>query len=443
MPSFQVKQGTFNKPASTGVQEVTLVGFKPKALLLWGTHHDTVGFNADARASFGFTDGINQFATSGRADDDGGATNAGRSTASGCYLMSGPNLAVAEDQAEIVSFEADGFKIDWTTLDATFTSIIHYLALGGDDLNAFVSNFRDSGIKDGDQSITGVGFEPSALITAHNEVGLLDVSVLGSGGIGLGIATSSAQMGMRTRSFLSSSTTRGQRVDELILLHSGWGSDPGGPLYRSAAWKTMDSDGFTVTWNDTTGFVTHLHGYLALSGIAAAVGVETQPTSVSEQVVTGLRFTPSWLLLYGFNRTAAGAPRSPFVDHCRHSIGGSDGTTEGGMGYYHDSDSTDARDLQFTDKIIEFADVDAPAATEAEADLKAFDADGYTLDWTKADAVERQFFYLALGTAPPPLPPVGEHRAGPGVERVGGLRVVEALSVAQTVHLKAALTKKS
>jgi hypothetical protein len=79
------------------------------------------------------------------------------------------------------------------------------------------------------------------------------------------------------------------------------------------------------------------------------------------------------------------------------------------MGYYHTRGSTASRDLQFTDKIIEFADVDVPAATEAEADLKSFDSDGYTLDWTKADAVAREFVYLALGVAPPqPIGPILE-----------------------------------
>ena len=52
--------------------------------------------------------------------------------------------------------------------------------------------------------------------------------------------------------------------------------------------------------------------------------------------------------------------------------------------------------------------------TVAEADLTAFGSDGFTLDWTTADATAREFFYLALGdagTAPTEPPPLWDGKA--------------------------------
>jgi hypothetical protein len=38
------------------------------------------------------------------------------------------------------------------------------------------------------------------------------------------------------------------------------------------------------------------------------------------------------------------------------------------------------------------------STTDAEADLNSFDADGFTLNWSTADATAREFIYLAFGS---------------------------------------------
>jgi hypothetical protein len=39
-----------------------------------------------------------------------------------------------------------------------------------------------------------------------------------------------------------------------------------------------------------------------------------------------------------------------------------------------------------------------PSTVDAEADLNSFDADGYTLGWTTADATAREFVAVSMGS---------------------------------------------
>ena len=38
-------------------------------------------------------------------------------------------------------------------------------------------------------------------------------------------------------------------------------------------------------------------------------------------------------------------------------------------------------------------------STNAEADLTTLDSDGFTVNWTTADATAREFYYLLLGSS--------------------------------------------
>jgi hypothetical protein len=64
-----------------------------------------------------------------------------------------------------------------------------------------------------------------------------------------------------------------------------------------------------------------------------------------------------------------------------------------------------------TDKAIGFST--ATSTTDAEADLSSLDSDGFTLDWTTADAVAREFIFTAFGSSSDTL-------GWPAVDSLGG-----------------------
>src|SRR4030042_505023 len=68
-PPLQVKVGSFAKREGIGDQQVTGVGFRPKALILFGTTQESEGFAGGYQMSLGFSDGVNNGAVGGWSGD--------------------------------------------------------------------------------------------------------------------------------------------------------------------------------------------------------------------------------------------------------------------------------------------------------------------------------------------------------------------------------------
>ena len=86
------------------------------------------------------------------------------------------------------------------------------------------------------------------------------------------------------------------------------------------------------------------------------------------------------------------------IAHARIGIGASDGIHEGSSAIAV-PDSVSPTVADGADKISKvFMKMDNASATiDAESDLTSFDATGFTLNWTKNDAVATQICYWALG----------------------------------------------
>jgi hypothetical protein len=82
----------------------------------------------------------------------------------------------------------------------------------------------------------------------------------------------------------------------------------------------------------------------------------------------------------------------------RLGIGASDGTHEGSSAISV-SDNVATTNVDGVDKVSKvFMKMDNATMTiDAESDLTSFDATGFTLNWTKNDAVTTQICFLALG----------------------------------------------
>ncbi len=388
-------KGNFTKstggaPAS---QAVTGVGFTPKALFLWATPQTAAGIAGGYQLSLGASDGAIDFSACGTSEDAQATSDTDiRHVVKILTMMDFAQTIIAE--CDLTSFDADGFTVNWTTNDAN-AYVIHYLAIGGADLtNVDVDNFEIN-FAAGNQSITGVGFQPDCLIFFGVELFPAPPSVRGGLAMQIGFAISSTERAViswaSANAISTMSTGRIQKTDECLAYYNA-----GGTRIASADLVSMDSDGFTI--NKPSSGSSRRVGFLALRGGQYSIGTETQKTSTGTKAKTGVGFQPTGLLLAGFNRASVATHQV----HNRISVGAASAAgTEGGT-WAGDTDaladsSTDM--ATSTTKVFTHIDTDAPSAVDAEADLSSFDSDGFTLDWTTADAVAREFLFLAMGDA--------------------------------------------
>lgn len=129
--ALNMKQGSFNQPASTGNQSVTGVGFRPALVLLCSNNFaaSTSIQTASAKFSQGASDGTNAFAKWC------GYHNSSP-THGGSYLDTSLVIKMADEtsnstlaDATFTSLDADGFSVNWTTADSTARQVL-YLAFG-------------------------------------------------------------------------------------------------------------------------------------------------------------------------------------------------------------------------------------------------------------------------------------------------------------------------
>ncbi|MFN0059433.1 MAG: C25 family cysteine peptidase [Planctomycetota bacterium] len=132
LAGMNAKAGFFNKSTSgaPASQSITISEFRPTLLLLTSFQNVTSGSVLDhMRFGFGMTDGTNEGAT---ALTDG--HNVGTSvvdsidSTSKVFIKANNSTATTDAQADLTSFDTNGFTLNWTTNDAVATEIL-YLAL--------------------------------------------------------------------------------------------------------------------------------------------------------------------------------------------------------------------------------------------------------------------------------------------------------------------------
>lgn len=130
LKGIQAKVGTFNQKTSTGTDSVTGVGFQPSCLLL-ASANGTAASQDDLKVSFGAASSTSARACVWVGADDAAdpmADDQDLDTAAIIKLIT-PGTPTLNAEADLSSFDSDGFTLNWTTADGTARNIL-YLALG-------------------------------------------------------------------------------------------------------------------------------------------------------------------------------------------------------------------------------------------------------------------------------------------------------------------------
>lgn len=405
--ALQVKRGSFVANTITGNQAIAGVGFVPKVVLLFHAQLTAVGAAAaQDRPGFGAAiSATERWALSAvRADAAATQQVSYQHSETKCIIAINNSSGTIDGEADFISQDADGFTVNWTNAPSAGL-IIEYVALAG--LDAKLGSFaKNTGV--GNQVINGVGFQPETVMIfedmgsgappATGGVALLGIGAMDADGNQGAFVTQEANAGTTDCATFQSS----QAVSAQVI----------GPSKSRGRFGSMDSDGFTIDWFDQALAQAQRLFYVALHGVEARVLTDNQKGSTGTQAKTGAGFQPKCLLGFG-NQVSTGddADVSTARDGC-YVFGARDQTSEACIwGASVDNLGTsECNRAHSQTKFLSFRDPVSPFGVIAECDVASLDADGYTLDWTTADAVTRQVFVLALGdiapvaTPPPPNP---------------------------------------
>lgn len=393
--ALRTKVGSFVGQNDTNNQSITGVGFKPKALFLWYDHSTADGDATNAQLGLGMAVSATQRAAIWSISDDAEATSDSLRRQTNLKCISAclvDTTLVAE--ADFVSFDGDGFTIDWTTASAT---VYNYLAIGGDDLtHAFLKEITTPA-STGAQASTGVGFKPDCIIfmccfngatlPVNNAVARLSLGFASGPGAQGCIGSEQRDGTAAADTFYAHTTT------EIIRQPTAAFTPLGADL------TSFDADGFTLDWNAAE--ANNIVFALCLKGGKFKVGEIAQPTAAGAQTTGGIGFKPSALLLFSANN----ATDSLVAAEMKFSVGAASSPANQSSIVMADKDAADPmqtdRRMSRT-KIISMLTAGTPTL-DADAALASFGPGSFTLNWTNADATARLLMYLAMGGREAPI----------------------------------------
>lgn len=391
--ALQVKLGSITLTGAEGAAEAyTGLGFQPTALLFFsdfvadaadGDHlYDMVGFATPGGSAAHFLESAHNVATS--------SLSCGFHNVS-CIYKPPDNAGGTEIRATRVSLDADGFTLNWNLTVAG--RVIRYVALGGDVASAQAGTFN-SNAGTGNQAVTGVGFQPKLVlfITSRTSTTANGVTTSGNHGMCLGAAKSSTERWAVSARYADNAAA-GDVVQITADNRCFINGLPG--LFVDADFVSMDADGFTVNITTAGGQVGV--SYLALGGadLQVALGTESQKTSTGTKAKTGVGFQPEALpILRGSGATALNTT----TDHVAIFTGSAPSVAAQavcGIGETDAADPTVAKRRAEAAAAALYISGSTPTVN-ARAELDSLDADGFTLDWTTADATARLFAFVAM-----------------------------------------------
>lgn len=243
----------------------------------------------------------------------------------------------------------------------------------------------------GNQSVSGLGFQPKAIIFIGNNLtadgGAANAYIL------LGMAVSSSSR--VAHSFFS--------IDFLVTSDGGKSivatkcismSNASDTVILDADFVTMDADGFTINITTTDG-VAYIMNYIALGGsdlTNVAIFNGTTKTTTGSQAYTGLGFQPDAMFLL-----CSSAATLPLTNNS--ALGGlgvaSSGSAEGALGIRMGATVT-PQITEKTQKTPKIMDTSNGGAIFYSADVTSFDSDGFTFNYSTATGTARNFFALCL-----------------------------------------------
>jgi len=401
----QTKQGTFTKATATGSQNITGVGFQPKAVIFYWTRQTNINANnAGLNEGYGFAaDGtpISQGSVVAAGMDNLATTDA-NSMISSTYAIEMLNWGAAGTpmvaRASVTAFGADGFTLNWATNEAR-ADYIHYIAIGGPDItNAIVGTFLGPAVVTNPFNVTGVGFQPDMVFfMSSNRTGTTEDAIITEGSLNLGFMTStgSASTGWAARD--AQTVAANGHTWSAVNAITGVRRNA---VDQQATYVSMNTDGFSLNFTQTGGAARYY--YLAIKGGLHKVGAFTKRTSFGSQSVTGVGFQPVGAMFMTISDNVADATIRTVAPASSHTIGTADTTNTYSSIWanYRPVINSDANTYSYNNVLMKMGvNTNGTITDYGQSTFTSFDVDGFTLNWSTSDATARNVVYWTLGTS--------------------------------------------
>jgi hypothetical protein len=409
-----VEKGTFTKTTSTSTpvsQQVTLANssLTPKFIILWTAGHTAFNsYQDDSRVSYGFSDGTNDACQAYVMDE---SLESERYTFRSDSIICIISLTAASivSQADISGTAAGSFTLNWSVQTDTNALNIHYLVADGTDItNVSVVSTTVGSTGTGNLSFNGSGttFTPDFALCMTGADGYATINTLSSGAdqslfcIGAAKSTSKRYV-IWGRDETVATSDCDMYLDPAACLAAC--SISAGTITFLADFVSFNNaagGGITVNVSDGADATTKKLAFLLIKGGQWDCGTFQQRNGTGTQDVTiESSILPKLAFLGGINSATSASVQANFY----LGIGASDATNEG-CSYFGNTNALGTFAAVRNDlntKVYRNATPNATAAsstTNAECDLTSMATQGqFTLDWTTADATQRQMAFWTLG----------------------------------------------
>jgi hypothetical protein len=400
------KQGKFSTVASPGNQDITDVGFQPKAVIIWNTGVTNTTVVEHIIFNYGFADGTNQACVNFSTTDNATTSDTYSNVTNNAIINSFNEAGVEVHRATLTSFLVNGFRLNFSV--SLGTNDYAYIAIGGTDItNVKVGSTSIGKTTTGSKSYTGVGFQGDFLLVAGSNflptasAYTFNNTAEANAGFVLGAAKSSTE---RWTVSVASEDARAnadtwsyQRGDKCF----SYLDNSTGALLAEADFVSFDSDGFT--WNYTTNTTANNQNapfiYMAIKGGRWDVNYLQSPTTNTTVVAN----TDASSILKGvqFAETSSNLITSTTISsHNRLSVGATDGTNQY-VGTLYDTDGSgnmvNVRAYSPSHSIYHIvANATATSSTIPGRASVTFSTTSFTTTWTNTDGTQRYIPYWAL-----------------------------------------------
>lgn len=395
VPTLDIKANvrTVDSPASTGTQATTGVGFQPKVLLPFGVANIGEGGATHVLLSSGAaTSSSNRYTNSIAAQTSVSTSNTNRSTSSmyGYYQPLWDETTF--EAADLDSFGADGFTLDWATVTAA-SRTLNCVSLGGSDLEVSLT-LHQMNTNNAAQAVAhGLsGGAPTALLFGSATNANAPPSTIDNLLFSYGAWAGSSQWCSSIASTHGVSTSNATRRLETNTVVSWYLS---GASRRSFGVSSVDSTNVNLSYVDTT--VTAFQPYfwmLAVRGCTAKAGTLDANGTTSPFSITTTGVTPK-LFLTSLVPLGVDSPGT-VSGNLLLTMGASDGTTTISAGVSEESGlaTTNCRRWQSDSTLVEYN----VAGTKASESTIGFSGESVVVTpSTNAGTSWLQGGYLALG----------------------------------------------
>lgn len=287
-------------------QDITIPGFgTPKVAWFFAVGSTTEATGAaHAVASYGATDGTNQWCQARTAEDNIATTDTYSLGATDEVIMFGDHAGGIDGEANFDSWITDGVRISWGNYPASAYLIVVVMGTGSDlsvDVGTFTQPAGDTNTVD-----VACGFEPDQVTVYTNAAGFATDGASNSR-ISVGFASNNASIEQRvaaqgTRDGLADAqNSMHSRTNRIALVQRMYNNT----LSRAAELTSFNAGptpaaGFTCTTRDTNDSQAFDCGYVALNYNGAAqhkVETLTHPQTNGDSSFTSLGFRPQMVLI--------------------------------------------------------------------------------------------------------------------------------------------------